>query len=266
MPRSEARINCTIWQNEDFLALTGSQQRTYFLVVTQGDIALTGVIAHVPARWATRAVDTDRNDIDSDLAALEDRGFVLVDEDTCELWVRTFSYWDGVTRSVRTRQGMWTAYRNIASETIRRAFIKQYADELDEAISEGWITQQETPPDTASHTPPDTPSSDSRYPMAEDISDPEATPSPSPSPSPSPGSAHTDRETNLNGTPRRWDQDWRQVLAALRGGSNRPIPDHINGTARAAIRRLGGMRQLGSLDPTSAKFEFRDAWKEIAGE
>lgn len=275
MPRTEARIHVKVWANRDFTALQALSQWTYTALLTQPDISLAGVVTYNPRRVANLAQGITGQQLDDALADLEAGRFIVYDPDTCEVWIRTFAKYDGVLKNRNLRAGMWTAFLGIQSPHIRKKFCDQYADHVDEAIEEGWIDEADLPQEGGSAPPrkavPD-PQEGGSAPPNNRLPEPEedsgtSDSSSSPPPRHLRGTrTHANGETNPNGTPRTWDQDWRQVSAAVRAGSNRPLPENITGRARAAVQRLGGMRQLGSLDPKSAKFDFRDAWKEVGNE
>ena len=147
MARSQARIHTSVWRNRDFIKLTASAQATYWMVLSQPDVNMAGVVAYMPERWAQFRND---GNINADLAELEHTGFLIVDPDSREVWIRSFVRNDGVLAGVKTRAAMWSAWQGIFSETIRGRFIT----ELDRLSD----TPSHTPSDRASDTPSDTPS------------------------------------------------------------------------------------------------------------
>ena len=96
MARSYARIKTAIWSAPDFLGLSAAAQRLYHLVLEQPDLSLCGVIAPTVGRWAAMAKDTTPAIIRRALTELVagEEPFVVVDEITEELWVRTFAVHD----------------------------------------------------------------------------------------------------------------------------------------------------------------------------
>lgn len=98
MARSEARITVDIWDDDDFLALSPGAQRMFMFLVSQRDIAHTGVIALRERRWARRARGMTREDVVEALAELAAGRFVVIDEDTEELLVRSLMRRDKVYR------------------------------------------------------------------------------------------------------------------------------------------------------------------------
>ena len=91
MPRTEARIFTSIWRDEHFLALPPSAQRLYMFLLSQDDLAYSGVMPLRERRWASKAAGLTMADIEQDLKALETAGreFVVTDPDTGELLIRS---------------------------------------------------------------------------------------------------------------------------------------------------------------------------------
>lgn len=180
MARSQARIHTSVWRDRDFTALPPDVQGVYWMLLSQPDVSAAGVTALNPMRWCNLMGGCDVTDQVDELAR---RGFVVYDEHTGELWIRSFARHDGIINSPKTRAAMWSAWDNILSTELRRRFLEELdgfvvTTEIDgeqleievaeEATRRGWITpselantRQNTPPDTPSdraHSGPDTPS------------------------------------------------------------------------------------------------------------
>lgn len=98
MARSEARLSVEIWTDPDFLALSPSAQRQYMFLISQADLAHTGVIALRERRWARCAAGLTVADVERDLKELEGARFLVIDWDTEELLIRSFMRRDKVYR------------------------------------------------------------------------------------------------------------------------------------------------------------------------
>jgi hypothetical protein len=99
--RHEARIRVTIWQDPEFVALGAGAQRLYLLLLSQPDLSWCGLLPLLPGRWAAMSAETKPADV---LVALEELAvarFVLVDEETQEVFVRTLMRNDGVWKNPR---------------------------------------------------------------------------------------------------------------------------------------------------------------------
>lgn len=125
MARDHARIRTAIWADEDFKALRSSEQRLFFLALSQPLVTQAGVVPYQPRRWATLAADTSQDDIAADTAALTAARFVIVDEDTEEFMFRTFVRHDGVMAIPNVARAMVKAYRTVLSPLLRVSFLHE---------------------------------------------------------------------------------------------------------------------------------------------
>lgn len=98
MARSEARLSVDIWTDPDFVALSPNAQRQYMFLLSQADLAHTGVIALRERRWARSSAGLSAADVERDLKELESARFVVIDWDTEELLIRAFMRCDKVYR------------------------------------------------------------------------------------------------------------------------------------------------------------------------
>lgn len=122
MARDHARLYCSIWGNEDWKRLPRDAQWLYELMFSQLDLSNAGVLAYRPAAWATFAADTTPASVRRAARCLEERRYVVIDETTLELLVRTFVRHDRVLLQPNVAVNMARAARQIVSPKIRRAF------------------------------------------------------------------------------------------------------------------------------------------------
>lgn len=108
MARNHARILTSIWNDDDFLALSGAAQRAYLLLLSQQNLSHAGLLPLTVKRWANKAADTTVEDFESHLAELEAARFVVIDRDTEELLVRSlmrgdeaWKHWKVMTAAAR---------------------------------------------------------------------------------------------------------------------------------------------------------------------
>lgn len=97
MARSEARIYTEIWNDPDFLAMSEGSRMLFFFLISQSDLAHDGVIALRARRWS-RTLNLTVAQVRERLAELEAARFVVVDEDSEELLIRSFIRRDKVYR------------------------------------------------------------------------------------------------------------------------------------------------------------------------
>jgi hypothetical protein len=126
MPRTEARLYVSIWDDEDFLALPSSAQRLYMFLISQKDLTFCGVIPLRITRWARKAKGLTITDVRGDLELLTagSQPFIIMDDDTGELLVRTFVRNDRIWRQPNLMKSARAAAQLIESATIRAALIK----------------------------------------------------------------------------------------------------------------------------------------------
>lgn len=125
MARKEARVSVDIWTDTDFVALPPSAQRTYLLLISQRDMAYTGVIGLRERRWSRTAAGITPADVMGDLAVLEAARFVLVDENTEEVLVRTFMRNDKVYRQPNVFQSVVEQLDSVQSPRLRAELLNE---------------------------------------------------------------------------------------------------------------------------------------------
>jgi hypothetical protein len=148
MARSMARIHIAIWTDPDWLALTPLSQWFYWALLSQGKVSLAGCLDLMPTRWATFARGVTVDDIEAALAELDAHRFIVIDHDTAELVIRTFTQHDvqssRVTRN--TVKGLWTAWLGIMSPTLRKVVVDHIPEDLWE-YRDGHDVHIEAPPE-----------------------------------------------------------------------------------------------------------------------
>jgi len=127
VPRSEARIFTSIWKDEDFLALPATTQRLYMFLVSQEDLTHCGVIPLRVPRWTRKAADLKAAEIEADLELLAAGAhpFVVIDEDTGELFVRSLIRHDQVWKQPNVMKAARESAALIESRAIRTALLSE---------------------------------------------------------------------------------------------------------------------------------------------
>ncbi|MFZ4150470.1 hypothetical protein [Streptomyces pseudogriseolus] len=220
MARGHGRILTSIWDDTDFLALTERQQRLYLFLISQPNLNHAGLLDLTLRRWSRKARGLTSAELEKLLQDLEATRFIVVDDDTEELLIRSFVRNDGVWKQPKVMGAMVSGALEISSWRLRHALLAEVdripLDELsDEPGARGVSIRQQvaehiatlrkafgnpptdpnrrgsgTPSATPSGTPSDTPS----QPLAE--GGPEASTrahapasrahSPAPAPAPAP--------------------------------------------------------------------------------
>jgi hypothetical protein len=124
MARDHGRIRHAIWANDDFRALPEAAQRAYMLAVTQPDLSFAGVVPFTLRRWTRLASDSTPAALREAFRLLEQApSFVIIDEDTEELLLRSFLRNDGILDSPNVAKASVKAFRDIHSPMIRDAWL-----------------------------------------------------------------------------------------------------------------------------------------------
>lgn len=139
MARRHARLLVRIWDDQDWLALTSSQQVTYLALCSSVDLSWCGVAPLLPQRLARISSDMTESKARANLAALEDTRFLVVDRNTGELCVRSYVRHDGLLDQPNVVKAMVKAYDKVHSTTIRRTIVRELQRAREEdPESKGW--------------------------------------------------------------------------------------------------------------------------------
>ncbi|QWY81946.1 helix-turn-helix DNA binding domain protein [Arthrobacter phage Sicarius2] len=101
----------------EFCALTRDAQWLYETLLL--DVDFVGIADWRPKKLAKRAADTTADVIDRAAAELTSRLFIIVDEDTDEVFVRTFMKHDGLYKQPNMCKAMVKAFMSVGSPTLR---------------------------------------------------------------------------------------------------------------------------------------------------
>lgn len=189
MARDHARISLGIWSDDDWRDLSPRAQHLYFVLLTQPTLTYAGVADWRPARLRALAGGWGHDEFELAAAELARGLYIVVDEDTEEVLIRSFVKHDGLMKQPNMAVSMVRAYEATASRAIRGVFIHEL-NRLRETAPElgGWKSCQHLlgnrSIDPATHP--------TNYPSVDPSIEGESTPSgkgcPTPSPSPSPTS------------------------------------------------------------------------------
>jgi hypothetical protein len=132
MARSHATIYGTAWATESqFRTLPSDVQLLYIALLAQPDLNLCGVMPYIPQRWVRFAPDfTDAAKVETLVSALELRGYVVTDQETVELWVRSFMYHDRVFAQPQVAMAAASAFEAVQSPTLRHHITQAVPPEL----------------------------------------------------------------------------------------------------------------------------------------
>jgi hypothetical protein len=220
MARAHGRVLSSIWEDEDFIALTQQQQRLYLFLISQPNLNHAGLLPLTLRRWARKATGLTAGELDEHLDALAKAHFIVLDDDTEELLIRSFVRNDGVWRMPKVMGAMVSGALEIESKVLRRALLAEMdripLDDLSDeptkstrgpgpsvraqvaehiaTLRKAFNNPTATPPgggstppsDTPSGTPSDTPAEGGRKPSTRTRAGAHVRAAPSPSPAPTP--------------------------------------------------------------------------------
>lgn len=161
MARNYGRIATAIWRDEDFLALSTDARFTYLMLLSQPNISPCGVLELTERRWA-RNLGFDCGPALDELVA---HRFLVIDQDTEEVLIRTFVKWDGGANNDLRRRAITDSAEAVASLSLRAAIAPELVrNGLDKAPSKPYRSPIEALSE-AHREPMDSPSIEPRSPV-----------------------------------------------------------------------------------------------------
>lgn len=148
MARDHARLKVSIWEDdEDFLALRCADQHVYFMLMSNKGLSRCGVLDFIPARFEKLAADLTAAKFKASVQRLVAARFLVVDDRTQELLVRSYVRQDGVLDRVNMGKAAGSAFEAVVSHAIKQAI----GDELARYMKEqpdlpGWKGLADTSP------------------------------------------------------------------------------------------------------------------------
>jgi len=136
MPRTFGRIQTDIWDDADFRALSEPAQRLYFMLISQSDLSLAGVLPLTPARWAGYSFQSTEDGINKALDELVATRFLLVDTASQEVAIRSFLEHGQVVGNANLARGAMRALDAVHSKAL--------VDDVLDGVSDGVRTALHT--------------------------------------------------------------------------------------------------------------------------
>lgn len=133
MARDHARIQVRRWHDPDFRSLAADAQHMYDTILSQPGLSYAGVLDYIPGRLASLAKGNSAKKVEASVEKLVVARFVVVDEATAELLIRSFVRHDGVLARANMGKAVARAYGKVLSPKVRNAVL----DELARAYNEG---------------------------------------------------------------------------------------------------------------------------------
>lgn len=141
MARDHARLFVRIWADPDWKSLSSGQQLTFIKLVSSSDLSWCGVHPMLPVRLAQLSSDTSERKVRADLDGLAGRRFVVVDESTAEVLVRSYVRHDGLLKQPNVTKAMVKALEATHSDALRSAVREELARAFrEDSEAKGWAT------------------------------------------------------------------------------------------------------------------------------
>lgn len=125
MARAFGRLLSAIWDDDDFTALDPDQQRLYMFLLSQSNLNHAGLLPLTLKRWARKAKNLTAEALEKTLAELDAARFIVVDDDTEEVLVRSYVRNDGVWKQPKVMGAMVSGAMEISSRRLRRALLAE---------------------------------------------------------------------------------------------------------------------------------------------
>lgn len=147
MARDHARIKVSIWDDPDFIDLRVDDQHLYMALFSNKGLSRCGVIDYIPSRFEHLAADMSPSRFRKAAEKLRASRFVIIDQRTQELLVRSYVRADGVLDRVNMGKATGSAFEAVVSTELKHAI----GDELARLMKEcpdlpGWIGLAATSP------------------------------------------------------------------------------------------------------------------------
>ena len=147
MARDHARVKTSIWDDPDFLELKIVEQHCYLALMSNKGLSYCGVIDYVPGRFAALSADMTPAKFKTAVTGLIKARFVIVDQNTQELLLRTYVRHDGVLDRVNMGKATGTAIEAVVSVHLRAAIGRELRQLMkDSPTLPGWTGLAETSP------------------------------------------------------------------------------------------------------------------------
>ncbi|OLZ72534.1 hypothetical protein AVW11_03840 [Streptomyces amritsarensis] len=125
MARGHGRILTSIWEDDEFLDLEEREQRLYLFLISQPNLNHAGLLDLTLRRWARKSRGLTSSKLEELLHSLEAARFIVMDDDTEELLIRSFVRNDGVWRMPKVMGAMVSGALEISSKKLRRALLAE---------------------------------------------------------------------------------------------------------------------------------------------
>lgn len=121
MPRDHGRVLSSIWRDPDFRALSPEAQRMYLMLISQSSVNNAGVLPLQIGKLAKGCDSTTDDDVWRALNELSRTDFAYFDDDTEEVFIRSYIRNDGVLKQPNILKNALRCALVIESDYLRAA-------------------------------------------------------------------------------------------------------------------------------------------------
>lgn len=244
MARDHARVHLSIWGDDGFRGLTPRAQHLYFTLLTHPQLSYCGVTDWRPRRLRALATGWQEDGFHSAAIELAVKLFIVVDEDTEEVLVRSFIRHDGLMNQPRMAVSVVRAYDAVASQPIRKVVVHElqrlYADQPElkgwgKDVARGLLERPAVDPEDFPTGFGDPQFAPNRSSDEVQFGPNQTSPTPAPAPSPTPNSNLPTPPPATSPTPHDPPAQNVPYLPAVRPRGGREVADLLNQTAALAI-------------------------------
>lgn len=125
MARDRANIRTDIWNDDDFRQLSANAQLLYLQLLTSATLTYAGVADWRPKRIAALACGRNAKDVEAAAEELSNGLYIVIDEDTEEVMIRSFLKHDGLLQKPNVAKAMVTAYGQVYSLTLKGVIVHE---------------------------------------------------------------------------------------------------------------------------------------------
>lgn len=125
MSREYGQIRHDMWSDDDWRSLTVPAQHLYMLLLSDPKLSYCGVTAWHPGKIAQRSGENAGRDTLIAGAELANNYFVVIDEETEEVLVRSYLRHDPLMKNPRLAVTMTKDYASVGSKKLRAAIVHE---------------------------------------------------------------------------------------------------------------------------------------------
>ncbi|AIX99796.1 hypothetical protein ART_0198 [Arthrobacter sp. PAMC 25486] len=125
MARDRANIRTDMLGADAYRSLSMAEQHLYKLLMIHSTLSYAGVAEWKPGKLAATASDLTKESVRAAGNGLQSKHFIYVDEETEEVFIRSFVRHDGLLKQHRLPVSMANNYTDISSSEIRQFFVHE---------------------------------------------------------------------------------------------------------------------------------------------